>query len=735
MACSPENLLAEIAALREHNARLEALLGEGRLKAPALLESEERYRSLITVTSAIVWTAGSDGAIVEEVPSWEEFTGQSPEQYQGWGWVEMLHPEDRASTAEIWRQANANKRPVEVEYRLRRRDGEYRHMVARGVPLLNAGGRLCSWVGTVTDIHDRKVAEQQRELRLLQAKRHTTRLQKLAEASLAINSALSIQQVLQGITEQAAALIGAHMALTSLTPERDWARAVHTVYLSDKYRYWHHGEARLGGVGIAADVCRTNRPARLTQSQLEGHPQGRLLAFGATDRPALRGWLAAPLVGRDGRNIGLIQLSDKHEGDFSEEDEAIAVQLAQLASVAIENTRLFEAEQAAKVDAEEANRLKDEFLATLSHELRSPLTAILGWTKLLRQVDLGAVRAAHALEVIERNALAQNQLIEDLLDISRIVAGKLRIEAAAVDLAGVIEAAIGTVRPAAQARAIEVDTEIEPGVPLLMGDATRLQQVVWNLLANAVKFTPNGGRVRVRLSRRGTAAEVAVSDSGLGIAPHLLPHVFERFRQADSSSTRSHGGLGLGLAIVRQLVELHSGTVSAASPGEGQGATFTVRLPFDGARTLLAGDHSPGDWTRESPTACCGRLDGLRVLVVDDEPQARELVRTTLELCGAQVATAGSAAEALAEVRRSKPAVLVSDIAMPGEDGYALLRQLRLLEAECGGRIPAVALTAYARVEDRRRALLAGFQTHLSKPVEPSELVAAVANLSCQAAI
>ncbi|UFP95640.1 ATP-binding protein [Gloeobacter morelensis] len=731
----PENLLAEIAALREHNARLETLLGEGRLKAQALLESEERYRSLITVTSAIVWTAGSDGAIIEEVPSWEEFTGQSPEQYQGWGWVEMLHPEDRASTAEIWRQANADKRPVEAEYRLRRRDGEYRHMVARGVPLLNAQGRLCSWVGTVTDIHDRKVAEQQRELRLLQAKRHTTRLQKLAEASLAINSALSIQQVLQGITEQAAALIGAHMALTSLTPERDWARAVHTVYLSDKYGFWHRSEARLGGVGIAADVCRTNRPLRLTQSQLEAHPQGRLLAFGAADRPALRGWLAAPLVGRDGRNIGLIQLSDKHEGDFSEEDEAIAVQLAQLASVAIENTRLFEAEQAAKVDAEEANRLKDEFLATLSHELRSPLTAILGWTRLLRQTDLGAVRAAHALEVIERNALAQNQLIEDLLDISRIVAGKLRIEAAAVDLAGVIEAAIGTVRPAAQARAIEVDTEIEPGVPPLMGDATRLQQVVWNLLANAVKFTPNGGRVRVRLARRGTAAEVAVSDSGQGIAPHLLPHVFERFRQADSSSTRSHGGLGLGLAIVRQLVELHGGTVSAASPGEGQGATFTVRLPFDEARALLAGDHSPGDWTRESPTACCGRLDGLRVLVVDDEPQARELVRTTLELCGAQVATAGSAAEALAEVRRFKPAVLVSDIAMPGEDGYALLRQMRLLEAEHGWRIPAVALTAYARVEDRRRALLAGFQTHLSKPVEPSELVAAVANLSCRSTL
>jgi PAS domain S-box-containing protein len=381
--------------------------------------------------------------------------------------------------------------------------------------------------------------------------------------------------------------------------------------------------------------------------------------------------------------------------------------------------------------AEESNRLKDEFLATVSHELRTPLTAVLGWAHLLRSGQLDGVSAARALETIERNARSQTQLIEDLLDVSRIITGKLRLDVRPVDPGSLIESAIEALRPAAAAKGIRMQKVMDTGVISVAGDPARLQQVVWNLVSNAIKFTPKGGRVQIRLERINSHVEIVVSDTGAGIAPEFLPHVFDRFRQADQKTTRQHGGLGLGLAIVRHLVELHGGSVEAQSSGEGQGATFVVKLP------IVSVYQTEGLAERVHPAAedalpsydCPERLDGIKVLVVDDEADTRELLRAGIGQCGAKVLTAGSAQEALEIIERERPHLLISDIGMPGEDGYELIRKVRALPAGSARRIPAIALTAYARTEDRLRALRAGYQMHMPKPVELIELVAIAASL------
>jgi len=379
----------------------------------------------------------------------------------------------------------------------------------------------------------------------------------------------------------------------------------------------------------------------------------------------------------------------------------------------------------------EANRLKDEFLATVSHELRTPLTAVLGWAYLLRSEQLDEKAAAGALETIERNARSQAQLIDDLLDVSRIITGKLRLDVRQVDPGSFIESAIESLRPAAEAKGVRVQKVMDTGVNTIAGDAARLQQVVWNLLSNAIKFTPKGGRVQVRLERVNSHIEIVVIDTGAGIPAEFLPHVFDRFRQADQSTTRNYGGLGLGLAIVRHLVELHGGTVHAESPGEGHGATFTVKLPVIPIynRDDLAERAHPAARETLPSFGCPERLDGVKVLVIDDEADARELLRVGLGQCGAEVTTAGSAREALEAVKEARPDVLISDIGMPEEDGYALIKQIRALTAKAGGKIPAIALTAYARTEDRLQALRAGYQMHVTKPVEITELVAVVASL------
>jgi PAS domain S-box-containing protein len=385
--------------------------------------------------------------------------------------------------------------------------------------------------------------------------------------------------------------------------------------------------------------------------------------------------------------------------------------------------------------AEDANRMKDEFLATLSHELRTPLTSILGWARMLSSRQLDEANTTRALETIERNAKAQSQLIEDILDVSRVITGKLRLEVQPVDLTSVIESTIDAVLPAAEAKGIRLQRVLDSGASMVSGDPSRLQQVVWNLLSNAIKFTPRDGRVQVNLERVNSHVEIIVADNGQGIDPEVLPFIFERFRQADSSTTRTHGGLGLGLAIVRHLVEMHGGTVEVESAGEGHGSTFTVRLPLVVVRSLNLNRMS--DTEQVHPTASSGlpftcppELDGLRLLVVDDEEDTRTLLRMVLEKCGALVTTASSAREALAALKKTRPDVLISDLGMPDEDGYALIKMVRALGKEDGGQTPSAALTAYARVEDRMKVLRSGFQIHIPKPVEPAELVAVIANLA-----
>lgn len=400
-----------------------------------------------------------------------------------------------------------------------------------------------------------------------------------------------------------------------------------------------------------------------------------------------------------------------------------------------ERSRLLASEKLARNEAERANRLKDDFLATVSHELRNPLNAILGWAHMLRLGKLTPPNAERAVETIYRNAKSQAQLVSDLLDVSRIISGKLRLDVRTIDLNSIVNSAIDSIRPAADAKSIRLQTLLEPAAGPISGDTDRLQQVVWNLLTNAVKFTPKGGRIQVKVLRIDSHVEIVVTDSGVGISREFLPYVFDRFRQADASTTRIHGGLGLGLSIVHQLVDLHGGSVSVASEGEGKGATFTITLPFVGVVTDSNEIEAVHPTQSDEITTLEGlpSLEGLTVLVVDDEADTRELIREVLRECGSEVITSRSVAEALVALEQHRPDILVSDLGMPDEDGYSLISKIRSLPAEKGGQIPAAALTAYARAEDRMRVLRSGFQFHLPKPVDSAELVTVVASLAGRA--
>jgi len=392
-----------------------------------------------------------------------------------------------------------------------------------------------------------------------------------------------------------------------------------------------------------------------------------------------------------------------------------------------ERDRLFMAAEKARTEAEAASRAKDEFLATLSHELRTPLTSIVGWVYLLRSGRLDPAGVARGLETIDRNAMLQAQLVSDILDMSRIMAARFRLNVRPLELAPVVAAAMDSLVPAASAKGIRLLPVLDPSAGVVSGDADRLQQVVWNLLSNAIKFTPQGGRVQVRLARAEGHAEITVEDTGPGIRPEVLPHVFELFRQGDSSNTRAHGGLGLGLAVVRQLVELHGGTVHAASAGPGAGSAFTVRLPL--SRDDVAQEPAAA---AAASVAAGPRLDGLRVLIADRGAEVREVVARILGQAGAEVLTASSARETLETMARERPDVLVVELEMADESGYALLSKVRALPPEAGGRTPAAALSSWSRTEDRVRSLLAGFQIHLSKPIHPAELLAVVASLAAR---
>lgn len=543
-------------------------------------------------------------------------------------------------------------------------------------------------------------------------------LHQLNQASLVINSTLSLDRMLQLAADTACAVIGARQSvLLDLSDEAGRRRRRVPSPLQETNNGTHFETPSALEMRLVSSPV-TNSVTRLMPGELE-----RLLPPGANGLVPSDSLLVAPLASRESRKIGLLCVSGKIDGEFTAEDEALLSQLAQMTAVAIENT-LF-------AEAREANRVKEEFLATLSHELRTPLTAMLGWTQLLRAGAPDPAEVSHGLEIIERNVRAQAKLIDDLLEVSRIVAGKLRLNLQPVVLPAVIGAALDVVRPTAENKGLTINTEIATETSVLLGDPDRLQQVVWNLLANAVKFTPAGGRISVVLQESNSTATITVRDSGQGIPTSFLPYLFDRFRQADSSSTRHYGGLGIGLALVRHLVELHGGRVTAESAGEGQGATFTVVLPLQSAYENPA--HPAGasggsvEGELRSPDIS---LIGLRVLVVDDEPDARDVLCRSLKSFGAEVHVAGSAYEALECLDKVMPDVLVADIGMPEMDGYSLIRCLRRLPAHEGGAVPAVALTAFVRDDDRKQALSAGFQLHAGKPITPRELATLVGSLA-----
>jgi PAS domain S-box-containing protein len=649
--------------------------------------SEERFRSFVEATAQVVWFADGWGQVVSDLPGWRAFTGQEPGEILGEGWLSGVHPDDAKGVADAWVHAVQARCSYEATFRLRHHSGEWRHVLARAVPVPQSEGPVREWVGTMVDVTQTKEWERWASLALAIAENATSGL-----------FVLNTQQ-------QCTFMNPAGEKLTGYSFEEIQQRAVplHDII--------HH--TRPDGTPFPSSECPIER-ALPTATHQRGEdvfvkPDGTFYPVAFT---------ASPLDDRSGTVLEVRDTTEEKRARARLEESEHRYRL------------LAESEKLARQQAEQANRLKDEFLATVSHELRTPLTAMLGWVHMLRSADLGEEKRDQALETVERNARAQAKIIDDLLDVSRILAGKLRLEMESLELQAVVEQAIETAKPAALAREVRLQTALDSTIRV-MGDPHRLGQVVWNLVSNAVKFTPAGGEVRVTLQGRGGHAEIEVTDTGEGISEEFLPYVFERFRQADGSTTRRQGGLGLGLSIVRHLVELHGGTVQAHSNGLGQGATFQVSLPLVAVQRqeLTERRRDPGG-SKVGLGGGGAQLAGVHLLVVDDEPDTRELLRTMLETCEARVTTAGSAGEALQRLQDSRPDVLISDIGMPGEDGYQLIERVRHLSAEQGGHIPAVALTAYSRAEDRTRVLLAGFNSHVPKPVEPMELLAVLVSLS-----
>jgi signal transduction histidine kinase/ActR/RegA family two-component response regulator len=672
--------------------------------------------------AAVLWAAPEPGAEPACLALWEREPGRWQKLASGSVLAEAHGPAARA-----WATGTLVQTPDAVAVPLRARGDQLAVLQLDGVlpgppdaPLAHTLEAIGERIGLALE-RERVALERDRLLAREQAARalaeqEARRAALLGELARSINRSLELGAILQTVAEGARELCRSDLSAIALR-EPDTGTMVFRYRAGDRLR---DGERRvvLPGRGAGGLVLERGQPVRSDDAARDPRFAGDAAYQEVVAREQIVTLLVVPIA-LGARIEGLLYVDNRSARPFTDRDEAILRQLADHAAIALRNAHLLAREQKAREEAETANRLKDEFLATLSHELRTPLNAVLGWAVTLRTAELDAATRTRALEAIERNARAQSQLIEDLLDISRIVTGKLRLDVRLVEPLVVVEAALDAVRPAAKTKHVELAADLDPRAGPVYGDPDRLQQVVWNLLTNAIKFTEGGGRVDVRLGRGATHVEITVSDTGRGIAPALLPYVFDRFRQADSSSTRSQGGLGIGLALVRNLTELHGGTVSAESAGEGRGSTFRLRLP------LLAHVESSGGPGR--PTAS---LAGVRVLVVEDDHDTLELFTGILSLGGAEVRGVTRAAEGLAAVAAWRPDVIVSDIEMPEADGYAFIRRLRALPPERGGTVPAVAITAHGSSHDRFEALAAGFQMHVPKPVEPAELVAVVANVA-----
>jgi PAS domain S-box-containing protein len=703
-----------------------------------LRQSEEMLRALANSIPQHAFMAQADGAVVWFNERWYEYTGTSPDEVCGWGWEQVLDPEVLATVMEHWQDCVRSGEPFEMEYPIRGADGSYRWFLCRISAVHDLHGKVARWFGTNTDVDEVKRAEQ-----ALREESHVLELLNSTGAALA--STRDLRSLLATATDAAAGIAGARFGAFFYHGLGDSGRlfTLYTMSGATAPEFESFAEPQATALfGPSVDTPGAVRSSDITHDPRAGHHP----YFGITvGHPAVRSYLSVPVVARSGEVLGSMFFGHPAPNVFTERSERIVAGIAAQAAIAIDNTRLYEAaqqaaeerkvllvrEREARAEAERTSQMKDEFLATLSHELRTPLSAILGWAQVLRRASGDGADLQRGLQTIERNARAQSQLIEDLLDMSRITSGKVLLDMQVLNPASFIDAAIETVRPAADAKNIRVDKHYDAAPLQVAGDPGRMQQVIWNLLSNAIKFTPPGGEVSVLLARHGGHARITVGDTGVGIKPEFIGHVFERFRQADASTTRRHGGLGLGLSIVKHLVEQHGGTVRVESAGENQGASFTIELPL--ARTQHAQARRGGAArplpTPATPEIALRDLSGVEVLVVDDERDARELMARILSDCHAGVRTAASAHEAVRMVQAAPPDILISDLGMPDVDGFGLLEQVRGLGREHGGNVPAIALTAFARSEDRLRALEAGFSAHISKPVEASELIAAVAGI------
>jgi PAS domain S-box-containing protein len=710
----------------------------------SLRQSEEVLRALANTIPQLAWMADPDGAMVWFNERWYEYTGTTAEQSTGWGWEAVHDPAVLPAVLEHWHESVRTGEPFEMEFPIRGADGEYRWFLTRVNAVRDRHGHVVRWFGTNTDVDQVKRAEQ-----ALREESHVLEL--LNDTGSALASARDLRALLQTATDAATGVCGARFGAFFYygKDRKESLFTLHTVSGATPAVFDSFAEP--GASALFAPPLPDEGVIRSDDLAADPRYRGTNPQFGLASGHPIRSYLAVPVVARSGEVLGSMFFGHPEAHVFTERSERIVGSIAAQAAVAIDNTRLYEAAQAAaeerkvllesermaRAEAERTSQMKDEFLATLSHELRTPLSAILGWAQVLRRGSRDQADLQRGLQTIERNARAQAQLIEDLLDMSRITSGKVLLDMQTLAPSAFLDAAIETVRPAADAKNIRIDKHYDPSPGLVAGDPARLQQVIWNLLSNAIKFTPRDGRVEIGLGHREGHVEITVRDSGIGIRPEFITHVFERFRQADASTTRHHGGLGLGLSIVKHLIEQHGGTVRVASAGEGQGATFTIELPLakaqaPGARQAYtrAGVRRAGAApSPHTPEMTVRDLSGVSVLVVDDDRDARELIARILTDCQARVAMASGALDALAQFQAEPPDLLISDLGMPEIDGFELLGRVRALGREHGGRVPAIALTAFARSEDRLRALEAGFSAHISKPVEPSELIAAVAGI------
>ncbi len=782
----------------------------------------------------LVWTDLPDGQCDWLSSQWGQYTGIPEQELLGLNWLDrVLHPDDRERTLASWQAACADQADYDLEYRIRRHDGEYRWFKTRGVPIRDEQGKIIYWFGTCTDIEDVKRSEERERVLLersvaatakfeavfnqsgifagimdvaghlrevndlavqwcgytrdevlnrpfwdtpwwrgsnevqariraavLEARsgnvfrdtlrywvadgserfvdfalhpirdpfgnviflhptgiditdrrraeiathRQSEQLRRLADIATRLNVAADIATITRVVTEEARTLVGAHQAVTRFTIDQNWGQAINSVSLSDKYGSFLGYDERPDGSGIYSLVCRMNRPMRLTQAELEAHPAYKWFGKHASDHPPLRGWLAAPLVGRNGRNLGLIQLSDKIEGEFTAEDEVILVQLAQMAAVAVENARLVQ-------DLRDGDRRKDEFLATLAHELRNPLAPIRNGLQIMRLSGGDRQAMEQVRTMMDRQLSHMVHLVDDLLDLSRISRGKIELRTERVELAKIVQHAVDTSRPAIEQAGHDLTVTMPPGPIYVDADTTRLSQVFANLLNNAAKYTERGGQVHLSVRRDDGHTVVSVKDNGVGIPTNMLPHVFEMFTQVGRHLERSQGGLGIGLSIVKRLVAMHGGTVEAFSDGQGTGSEFIVRLPVVATPASVDGD-SNGEARKPVPSR--------RILVVDDNRDAATSLAMMLQMMGHETRTAHDGLEALEIAAAFRPEIILLDIGMPRLNGYDAARHIR--EQAWGQSVLLVALTGWGQDEDRRRSREAGFDSHMTKPVDLAEL-------------